>query len=239
MHEIVRHPLAASFQGAVARHARMARTLSEWESAAAGARWEHVRARLARLPEPWRDFVPQPLGSERAEQSVLALLYAAMALEARCSEAAEELLPEKELRAFSFCDGKYKLGSGWTSKPTWRWKLLFDRIGLTLDLSDALLADTVRLFEDRNALVHHSPRQSATTIVHAPPREVNGMIELWNANRPPSNVNYSRLPELLHAASATRAERVMNELLTRFHGAHVAWEAAKHPSASVPTQREP
>lgn len=226
MHELVHHPMAGHYHSALKRHAAAARALSGADSAAQ-RRWESVRVRLLRLPEPWRSLVPQSWESELAEHAVLALIYSAMAIEAYANQMAEELIPFAELSDFGFCQGRFKPEVGRVSTPAWKWKLLFDQIGHPIDMADPLLKGVARVAADRNSLVHYQLSRSATTIVHKPPREESGMFIMWEAGAEPANVLDSRVPSLFRAESATKAERALEDLLAGWNVAATEWQAKR------------
>ncbi len=232
MHEFVHYRMAQHYHAAAKRHAAAAYALSSADSRL-HRRWESLRTRLLRIPEPWRSLVPQSLASELAEHSVLGLVYSAMSVEAYANEIAEELIPYKDLSDFDFCRGDYEPPKkfGRVSRPAWKWKLLFERVGRPIDLSDPLLIGVERVANDRNSLVHYQMSKSATTIVHKPPREENGMWVMWEAGAEPERVVESRVPKLLQAESAAGAERAIEDLLTGWRAAESAWRAKR----SAPT----
>jgi hypothetical protein len=225
MEELVHHRMASSYHRAAKRHAGIARTLAGSENAAPHRLWALLRPRLLQLPEPWHSLVPEPWESARAEHSMLALIYAALAIEAWANEIAEELIPFADLDDFDGCKKAFAqpTGSDKVPQPLWRWKIVFDRVEHAIELSDPVMVAAREVIQDRNTLAHYRLSKSATRVMHAPPREENGMVIVWDRQATPTSITESRLVALLRAESATRAEEALDGLLARWRSAGSTW----------------
>lgn len=112
-----------------------------------------------------------PPGEEQFGEALLAIILAALCLEAFANEWGENILESSELADFMKCRRAYRMPRG-IGSVAWKLSIVFEKKwGLTLPRDAGLLPEVDALFDMRNALVHYKLSESAAkTYLPPPPR---------------------------------------------------------------------
>ena len=101
--------------------------------------------------------------------SISAIIFAGMTIEAFINEVAENLFPKEQLNDFSFLRGEYKK-KGRSSSITKKLVILFQN-KFKINLPSHLSASVEELIELRNNLVHYKLSDTATKIIYPPMKQ--------------------------------------------------------------------
>jgi hypothetical protein len=111
-------------------------------------------------------------GEELFSEALLAVILAALCLEAFVNEMGEEILPSADLKDFLMSRRKYQKPDG-IGAVSWKIITIFDKKwSYTLSPGDQLLQDVESLFDLRNALVHYKLGESAARSYLLPPTRI-------------------------------------------------------------------
>jgi hypothetical protein len=171
-------------------------------------RQARVRANSARL---------LPNGEEQLSESLVAVIFAALCLEAFSNEMGENTVPEPELRDFLMSRRKYQKPDGLAS-VSWKIITVFEKKwSFTLSPDEPLVKDVEQLFEMRNALVHYKIGDSSTKMYLPPPariatEEAGGMMTVFDFVQRPTRVE-SPLVARVNSAAAAKSYNVALRIL--------------------------
>jgi hypothetical protein len=111
-------------------------------------------------------------GEEQFSETLLAIICAALCLEAFVNEMGENILPAADLKDFLMSRKSFRKPAG-IAAVSWKVITLFQRQwGERLEGADALVRGVEELFEIRNALVHYKFGESAAKSYLPPPAQL-------------------------------------------------------------------
>lgn len=177
-----------------------------------------------------------PPGEEKFSEALLAIICAALCLEAFVNEMAETILPDAELKDFLMLRKVFRKPENLGS-VSWKITTLFQRQwGQRLEPDDALLRAVEALFDLRNALVHYKFGESAAKSYLPPPaqlasEETGGVMTVFDFVQRPIRVEEA-LVNRVHPHSAARAYNTALRVLS-------AWnQRAAAPAGALDAHRE-
>jgi hypothetical protein len=162
-----------------------------------------------------------PFGEEQFSEALLAIICAALCLEAFVNEMGEEILPAADLRDFLMCRKAFHKPDG-ISAVSWKITTLFERKwSFVLDSADALVSEVEALFELRNALVHYKFGESAAKSYLPPParvasEETGQVMTVFDFMQEPTRVE-APLVSRVHPGSAARSYNAALAVLNRWN----------------------
>jgi hypothetical protein len=114
-----------------------------------------------------------PTGEEQFSEALLAVILAALCLEAFANEWGENVIESNELADFMKCRRAYRMPEG-MGTVAWKLSIVFEKKwGLTLPRDTGLLHEVDALFDTRNALMHYKLGESAAKTHLPPPAQIS------------------------------------------------------------------
>lgn len=158
---------------------------------------------------------------ERFEQTVLTILWAALALESGANEFAEDIIPAGDLDHFDRCTKTYQKPKS-ISQTLWKWICLF-KYGpkIQIPLTETFIVEAESLIQLRHQLVHYKPQESARKVyydVQPPQRQADGTYHgvMWDAAMVPSKVEPSLVESTLFKKSASKYYMTAREVFRQW-----------------------
>ena len=150
-----------------------------------------------------------PEGEPKFKESLLAIVFASLCLEAFANEMAENQFDGKELKDFLALKGKYKIKHQATS-VAWKIKLLFDSCWtVNLLIMQSPLKEVEELYRLRNALVHYKLGETAGKAYMPPPETHVVGVTVFDFMKQPTRIE----PPLVARVNASEAAKSYNAAL--------------------------
>ena len=151
-----------------------------------------------------------PEGESKFKESLLAIVFASLCLEAFANEMAENKYDGKEQKDFFDLKGKYKRKNNQVTSVAWKIKLLFElHWAENLLIEHSPLKEVEELSRLRNALVHYKLGEGSGK-AHMPPPETHVVgVTVFDFMKQPTRIE----PSLVERTNAREAAKSYNAAL--------------------------